>query len=333
MPLSPSETLPPISPSIASPQASKVALESVAPNRMAVHSGVDSLTQSPSVARDFYELTKPRILMMILITAGVGLVATDARPSSVGVVILTMIGTAAFAASASVLNQWYEQEQDALMPRTQGRPLPAGRLTSLEAAAFGWFLLAVGISVLGLTVGTVPMLLGLATWFLYVWVYTPMKQMSWWNTAVGTIPGAMPVLMGWTAAGGSLFDWRAWALTMIVVLWQFPHFMAIAWLYREQYKQAGYQMLTSVEPTGRSAGLHAIGGAALLVPFGIAVMVPISIWSGVLALVVVALAIYQFKFAWKFYQDRTMATARSLLRCSLLYLPICMALVVVRAFL
>ncbi len=155
--------------------------------------------------RDYVELTKPRILIMILLTVGrchrrgpnmldldLGFLACHDRDRLI-------------AASASVLNQWMESQQDAMMPRTAKRPLPDGRLTSFEAALLGWILGIVGTLYLAILTKPMAALVGLLTWALYVWIYTPMKRFSVWNTAVGTIPGAMPILIGWTANGGSLF--------------------------------------------------------------------------------------------------------------------------------
>lgn len=283
-----------------------------------------------SVVRDYSSLTKPRITVMILITTVVAMVVCPQANLTLWKIINTLVATALFAASASVLNQWFEQEQDALMDRTKNRPLPSGRLSSLETSVFGWILLLLGTGWFLVSVGVVPWLVGMATWGGYVWIYTPMKQLSWWNTAVGTIPGALPVMIGWTAAGGSISDWRGWVLTGVVVFWQFPHFMAIAWLYRKQYQAAGYKMLTSVEPTGVAAGWHALVGAGLLIPVSVLCMVPDSLLSWTLAGLSVLVASYQMGYAVRFFRDRTDLTARSLLRCSLLYLPATLLLVVVR---
>ena len=182
--------------------------------------------------RDYVALTKPRIMLMILLTVGVAMLAANkinATEVPWWIWLNTLIATAMVAGSASTLNQWYERERDAKMPRTQKRPLPSGRLTSVEASVFGWLLVMMGSLTLWVGANAQAMWCGLATWTIYCWVYTPLKTFSWWNTAVGTLPGALPVMIGWTAAGGSLLDVDGWALTAIVVLWQFPHFMAIAW--------------------------------------------------------------------------------------------------------
>ena len=210
-----------------------------------------------STWRDYLVLAKPRITVMILLTVAVAMVfASRLLGASVSplVWLSAMIGTSMVAASASVLNQWYERDRDFLMPRTRNRPLPSGRLTMIEAKLFGWALFLVGALLIYLGANATAAAVAFVTWFIYCWIYTPMKAWSWWNTAVGTLPGALPVMIGWTAAGGSIASWEAWGLTSIVILWQFPHFMAIAWLYKDQYTQAGFRMLTREEPSGLAAG-------------------------------------------------------------------------------
>ena len=282
---------------------------------------------------DYISLTKPRILLMILLTVGVAMLAamrTNGTVVSWTVWFNTIIATGMIAGSASTLNQWYERERDALMLRTQKRPLPSGRLTSFEAAAFGWLLFTAGSLYLWLGANVQAMLCGVATWAIYCWVYTPLKTVSWWNTAVGTLPGALPVMIGWTAAGGSLLDVDGWALTAIVVLWQFPHFMAIAWLYRDQYAQAGFRMLTKEEPTGIAAGWHAIIPACLLIPLSIVVLHPVSAITWIVACLGAIACFGQAIASLRFLNDRNNQTARKLLHSSLIYLPAIMLLVVVR---
>ncbi len=290
-----------------------------------------SITWS-QVLGDYVQLTKPRILVMILLTVGVAIVAVPNGDASFWVFLHAVLGTGLVAASASVLNQWIEREQDALMPRTAKRPLPDGRLTPFEAAVLGFLLVVMGTVYLFFMTNPLTSLIGLITWGLYVWIYTPMKRLSWWNTAVGTLPGALPVLMGWTAAGGRLDQWGGWLLTSIVVLWQFPHFMSIAWLYREQYGQAGYRMLTNVEPTGRWAAWHALIPAISLIPLSYLVLHPVSSWDWILFALSVVTCAGQISASWAFMKERSTITARRLLRSSLLFLPAILTLVVVRSY-
>lgn len=299
------------------------------PNLVAAHDQAESVTWWS----DYMALTKPRIMLMILLTVGVAMLAACRINGTVVpwlVWINTLIATGMIAGSASTLNQWFERDRDAMMPRTQKRPLPSGRLTALEAAVFGWLLFVIGSLYLWLGANAEAMWCGIATWVVYCWVYTPMKTMSWWNTAVGTLPGALPVMIGWTAAGGSLWDADGWALTAIVVLWQFPHFMAIAWLYRDQYAQAGFRMLTKEEPTGLAAGWHAIIPACMLIPLSIAVLHPVSVITWVVALLGAVACLGQAAASLRFLKERNNLTAKKLLHSSLLYLPAIMLLVVVR---
>jgi len=286
-----------------------------------------------STWRDYLVLAKPRITVMILLTVAVAMVfASRLLNTSVGpmVWLSAMIGTSMVAASASVLNQWYERDRDSLMPRTRNRPLPSGRLTMSEANVFGWLLFLVGVLLIYFGSNATAAAVALVTWFIYCWVYTPMKVWSWWNTAVGTLPGALPVMIGWTAAGGLISSWEAWGLTSIVILWQFPHFMAIAWLYKDQYTQAGFRMLTREEPSGVAAGWHAVIPAALLCLLCYFVLKPDSFAGWIVTSIAVAIASYQLLASIKFLMQRDPVTARKLLRTSLVFLPAIFLLVVVR---
>lgn len=275
---------------------------------------------------DYLELTKPKIAALVLAVVAVS--ACAAAPGAVDVLLLfhTLVGTALIAASASALNQWLERETDALMPRTAARPIPAGRLGSLEVLIFAAATGLAGGTWLVLFVNPLTAALALATWFLYVWVYTPLKSRTSWNTAVGAAPGALPVLIGWASAAA--LDFRAAALFLIVYLWQFPHFMAIAWMYRRQYADAGLQMLPVVDPTGRRTALQAVAGALALVPAGIAAGLLFFSALGWTAGLIAA-ALFQAVFALRFATRRDRPTARLLLRASLVYLPLVLVLLLV----
>src|SRR4029078_4914749 len=198
---------------------------------------------------DYVEVTKPGIAVLaVVVLLAWATVATWGQPEP-WLVAQAMVGTLLVAASASAANQWLERRRDARMARTASRPLPAGRLTSREAILFSAVCLVVGAGQLAMNVNLACAGWAILTWAMYVLVYTPLKTVSVANTAVGAVAGALPVLIGWSAVGGAL-EARALALFLILFLWQFPHFMAIAWLYRREYGQAGYQMLTVVEQTG-----------------------------------------------------------------------------------
>ncbi|MBI3838502.1 MAG: protoheme IX farnesyltransferase, partial [Planctomycetia bacterium] len=214
---------------------------------------------------DYVELTKPRITAMVLFTVGVAAVVANWGPPNGWLLLHTLAGTALVAASASALNQWLERDTDAQMARTLDRPLPAGRLTAFQVLGFSVLTIVVGSTYLAAAVGLRTAALGLFTWLLYVWIYTPLKTRTSTNTAVGAVAGALPVLIGWTAVGAPL-DLRAWSLGLIVFLWQFPHFMAIAWIYRRQYAAAGLKMLSVVDPSGLRPAAQAIVAALVLIP-------------------------------------------------------------------
>lgn len=289
----------------------------------------------PTVAQRaayYLELTKPRILVMILLTVVISMVAAGG-PKDLWVMLHACLGTGMVAASASVLNQWAERDRDRIMLRTSRRPLPTGRVAASEAAWMGWLLAIVGLAYLAAFVNLATMYGGLATWFLYVWVYTPLKMHSWTNTLVGTLPGALPVWMGWTAADGSLSDWRAWVLLGVLVAWQLPHFMSIAWLYREQYASAGYRMITITDPSGQGAAWHAMLGAIALVPLAVLAVPPTSVLAGGLCVAAVGLAIWQIGVAWRFSRQPDAITARRMLRASLLYLPLTMFFILLHSLL
>jgi heme o synthase len=274
---------------------------------------------------DYVELTKPRIAMLeLVVVLAAGFVATWGQPDP-ELILNAMLGTLLIAASASAANQWLERHSDSRMSRTASRPLPAGRLTSHEALAFALVTLLAGAAYLVLFANLACALWALLTWVIYVLAYTPLKTVSPLNTAVGAVAGALPVLIGWSATGAHI-DGRALALLLVLFLWQFPHFMAIAWLYRRDYAQAGHQMLTVVDPTGRRAGWQAALAALALLPVSI---VPLLAAPGLGSLLYVTSACLlgagQFGLAVLFWQKATDLRARLLLQASLVYLPTLLA--------
>ncbi len=270
---------------------------------------------------DYVELTKPKIAVLeLVVVLAAGVVATWGQPDPV-LLLCAMVGTLLVAASASAANQWLEAPQDARMDRTSSRPLPAGRLSSKEVWVFSAVCLVAGAIQLVWFVNLACAFWALATWVIYVLVYTPLKTQSPANTAVGAVAGALPVLIGWSAVGTAL-DGRALALFLVLFLWQFPHFMAIAWLYRRDYAQAGHRMLTVVDPTGRRAGWQAVLAALAIIPVS---MVPDLASPGLGGVLYVAgaclLGTGQLVLAAMFWKQATDFSARLLLRVSLVYLP------------
>ncbi len=275
-------------------------------------------------AADYLELTKPRIAVMVLVTVAVAAFVADWGLPGVWLLANTLAGTALVAASASALNQWLERHTDARMARTADRPLPAGRLTSAQVLWFGAATMVLGILCLAWAVNLLTALVGLLTWVIYVWVYTPLKTRTPSNTAVGAVAGALPVLMGWTAVGAPL-DLRAWSMFLIVFLWQFPHFMAIAWIYRRDYGAAGLKMLPVVDPSGYRAAAQAIVAALVLLPVSLvpALSRPAAELYFTWALL---LGSAQLACAVSFMVQLNDASARRLLLASLVYLPAIMGL-------
>lgn len=270
---------------------------------------------------DYLELTKPRIIVLELIVAAAA--AGLAAPHSLNVAVLmhALWGTALVAASASIANQWWERKNDSLMPRTADRPLPAGRVSSREALLLCAVTLAGGAGWLLWKVNLTTTLLGILCWLVYVVVYTPLKTRTTLNTAVGAVAGAIPVLMGWSATGAPL-NLLAFALAGVLFLWQFPHFMAIAWMYRRQYAAAGHKMLPVVDHDGWRTAVQAIVGAALVIPVSLIPALS-SVGGGSLIYFAWALVLglIQFAFTLRFALFRDDYSARLLLRSTLIYLP------------
>ncbi len=198
----------------------------------------------------FADLVKARLTTLVLLTTLVGFYVGWSGPMNFLMMFNTLAATALVAAGAAALNQLLEREYDAKMRRTQNRPLPSGRLQPTTVAIFGGVSSVAGLIYLALAVNLLTSVLGAVTLVSYLFIYTPLKRVTWLNTAIGAIPGALPPLMGWTAARGELSG-EGWALFAILAFWQIPHFFAIAWMYREEYAKAGFVMLPNVDADGR----------------------------------------------------------------------------------
>jgi protoheme IX farnesyltransferase len=272
------------------------------------------------VAVDYLSLAKPRLNLLVVATSAAGFYLGSPGAIDVGVMAQAVAGTALVAGGAAALNQVYERETDALMRRTRKRPLPDGRLGPTEARTFGIALAAAGIGLLALSANLTAALLALLTLLVYVIVYTPMKRRSTASTLVGAVPGALPPLIGWTAAVGST-SMGGWALFAIVFLWQIPHFMAIAWMYRDDYGAAGFPMLAVLEPDGRRTGQQAVLYAAALLP---ASLVPTLVGVSGLGYFWTALVLgsAMLGLAGAFALRRTESAARALFYGSITYLPL-----------
>ena len=287
-----------------------------------------------SVIADLVQLTKPRIVVMILVTTIASSLIAAGHWIDAETLVWLLLGTGLVAGSAGSANQVWERVIDRKMPRTASRPLPDGRMHVPVAVLFTALLGLVGSALLWIQFGLIPATAGIATWFIYVVVYTPMKTRTSWNTTVGAIAGALPVLIGYTATGGSLTEPTGWLLFGVLATWQYPHFMSIAWMYRRQYAEAGFCMTTTVEPTGRSAGWQAIIGSLTLMACGIALcVIPVGWIGGVLGSAAVIAACYpMLKASIRFARQPDDGLARKLLRSSLLVLPAVLLVVTLRVF-
>jgi len=270
------------------------------------------------------ELFKLRLTTLVLLTTLVGFYLGSRGPVSYRLMLDTLLGTALLAAGASALNQLLEREHDAKMPRTQDRPLPSGRLTPDAGLIIGGACAAAGLIWLAFSVNLLTAALGAATLVSYVFVYTPLKRVTTLNTAIGAIPGALPPLMGWTAARGQISP-EGWSLFAILFFWQLPHFLAIAWMYRDEYAEAGYVMLPAVDPdgerTGRQALCHTLGLLPLsLSPFLFKLVGPAYLLGAL------ALGIGFIGCALVFSLRRTHVNAKGLFYASILYLPLLLGL-------
>lgn len=203
-----------------------------------------------SKLRDYYTLTKPEVNLLILMTTSAGYYMASRGPLRVAGLINTLIGTLLVASGTATLNQWMERTWDGQMRRTARRPLPAGRVSSGEALIFGVLLSVTGGLYLALVVNSLSALLAISTLLSYLFVYTPLKRKTALCTMIGAFPGAMPTLIGWAGAGAAI-DLHAWSLFGVLFLWQFPHFLAIALMYRDDYSRAGYRMLPSFDRDSR----------------------------------------------------------------------------------
>ena len=295
---------------------------------------VSQAVSSPTFAADLLELTKPRIVTMILVTTVATAMIGAGGLVSLGNMAWLLLGTAMIAGSAGSANQIWERVIDCNMTRTASRPLPGGRMSTTTAVAFTAVIGIAGSAILWLQFGITPAMAGIATWLIYVVLYTPMKTRTSFNTTVGAIAGALPVLIGYTACGGTISDASGWLLVGVLVAWQYPHFMAIAWLYRRQYDEAGFKMSTTVEPTGLSAAIQAIVGSLVLIACGVCLcFAPGQSTFAWLGSALVIAAVYPMLMASiRFFRNRDDIHGRKLLRSSLLVLPAVLLIVTIRVF-
>ncbi len=282
-----------------------------------------SLKQSSKLS-DYLALTKPRVTVMVVITMMFGFYLGARGEMNWLLLLHALLGTALVAAGTSTLNQYLERDLDAKMLRTKNRPLPTGRLTPNAALAFGVAISICGFAHLLIFVNLLTALLAALTLASYVFLYTPLKTRSALSTVVGAIPGALPPMGGWTAARGEL-GIEAWILFAILFLWQLPHFLAIAWIYREDYARGGFPMLPVIDPEGRSVGRQIFTNCLALLP--------VSLLPTLVGMAGATYFIGAFGLSLVFFISgigviihRSNLSARRLMRVSLLYLPILLGL-------
>lgn len=274
----------------------------------------------------FCDLTKARLTTLVLITTMVGFYAGSGGVIDYWKMLHALLGTALVACGASALNQLLECDCDAKMRRTENRPLPSGRITPDAVLILGVLLSVGGLLYLAFAVNVLTSFLGVITLAIYVFIYTPLKRVTTLNTAVGAVPGALPPLMGWTGATGEISA-AGWSLFAILFVWQLPHFMAIAWVYREDYARGGFRMLPIIDPDGRKtaaqAVCHSIG------------LIPVSLFPALLGIAGVvyffgalALSLAFLFFAIQFSRQLTVERARQLFFASIIYLPLLLGLLV-----
>jgi len=280
----------------------------------------------PSFVSDLAELFKARLTLLVLLTTAVGFYLGAEPPIDYRALFHTVFGTAAAAAGAAALNQWWERRVDALMRRTETRPLPAGRMAPLQALLLGTGLSLFGVTYLAIVCNALSAVLTAITVVIYIFAYTPLKRTSTANTAVGAIPGAIPPMIGWAAARGDIGP-GAWSLFVIVFLWQMPHFFAIAWMFREDYSRAGFRMISSDDSGGeRSASQSVFFCILLLVLAGLPAFV--GVVSYVYQPIQLVLGGLFVAVAMRFLRLRTLSAARLLFLASIAYLPLLLAALV-----
>ena len=297
-----------------------------------MESFADSVVAGKPLARSemlsaYVELTKPRITLLVVLTAAAGFCLGSEQGIDYLRLLNMAFGIALLSSGIATLNQYIERDLDRLMRRTESRPLPSGKLLAKHALWFGVAQSAAATLYLAITIDTLSAALGLVTLAAYLFVYTPLKTRTTLSTVLGAFPGAMPPFIGWVAARGRV-GLEAWILFAILFLWQFPHFLAIAWMYRDDYARAGIRMLPVVEPEGKVTGQQIICYTLMLLPVS---LLPVFVhMAGSIYLVgAIAVGLIFLYFSVKAAFVRTAWQARQLLLASVLYLPVLFALMVI----
>jgi len=280
----------------------------------------ESRTSRAGLIGDLFELVKARLTLLVLLTTAVGFYLGAEGPINWSALLHTVLGTAAAAAGAAALNQWWEHKLDALMQRTRLRPVPSGRMRPIEALVIGAILSIFGVTYLAFVCNALSAALAATTIIIYIFAYTPLKLVSTFNTALGAVPGALPPMIGWAAARGTL-DAGSWMLFAILFFWQLPHFFAIAWMYRDDYARAGFQMISNDDKTGERSASQSVFFCMIL--FVIAALPAFIRMATVFYLLTeLILGAVFVAVAMRFLKTRTRSNARRLFITSIIYLPL-----------
>ena len=274
---------------------------------------------------DYYTLTKPEVNLLILMTTSAGYALGSRAPFRVLGLLNTLVGTLLVASGTATLNQWMERVWDGRMRRTASRPLPSGRMAAAEALVFGLLLSLAGGLYLAVTVNFVAAGLAMATLLSYLLIYTPLKRKTPLCTLLGAFPGAMPTLIGWAGASGRI-DPQAWFLFAILFLWQFPHFLAIALMYREDYARAGYKMLPAFDRDARFTRAEIVGLTLVLVA---TTLLPSARLGPLYVAAMVLAGVFLLYYVAKLTRSASMVLASRLVHASVIYLPVVLVAVVV----
>ena len=283
---------------------------------------------APTVMGDVLTLAKVRLNALVVATAAGGFYMAGPGSGSLGLLLLTAVGTALVASGAAAVNQVWEAGTDKLMERTRRRPIADGRMSRSAGTIIGLTFSAIGLGMLWMGATSTAAIVALGTWLSYVLVYTPSKRLTSLSTIIGAVPGALPPLIGWAAVRGSVSGPEPWALFLIMFFWQLPHFLAIAWMCREDYARAGLPMLTVLDTHGGFTGRQSVLWAAALIPFSLLPML-LGMTGGLYALSGLLLGLGQLALAVRFARHRSTANARGLFFGSIIYLPLLWAVMVI----
>ncbi len=283
--------------------------------------------KAKSVLNIFFELSKPNILSLVLVATFLGYYLGNLGMGSIEILFYTLLGTSMTASGSGALNHYLERDADAYMTRTKNRPLPAKLISPIKVLIFGICMVVIGTVLLLIKVNMLTGFLALLTAFLYTLVYTPLKSITWLNTSIGSIPGALPIVGGWTAAKGEI-ETMAWVLFGIMYLWQHPHFYAIAWICKEDYSKANYKMLPVIDSTGNRTIRQIFWHLILMIPIS---LLPVFLGSmGIFYLLGVTIITCAFFIsAIPLARNQTIKSALILLKASVFYLPALLIIIII----